>query len=195
MPNWCYNDLTITGKPKMINKLLKQVKSDEQEFDFNNVIPMPNGVDWYSWCIDNWGTKWNACDVTVSGDWEEGEVNIYLETAWSPPEPVFRKLAEQNPTLTFIHKTYEEGMSFYGTLKYKGKRVEVLEEGSFTSDTPCAIYESYMGDSYHHYCNECHEHFECEGEVAHVCPDCKEELDKEDTELWKEELHEEVIAN
>ena len=43
---------------------------------------------WYRWAIDNWGTKWNACNVSV------GKSSIYLDTAWSFPAPIFAKLSE-----------------------------------------------------------------------------------------------------
>lgn len=43
---------------------------------------------WYNWSIENWGTKWNACDVSV------GKKSIYLNTAWSFPTPIFEKLIE-----------------------------------------------------------------------------------------------------
>ena len=43
---------------------------------------------WYDWCVANWGTKWNACEVQVS------DYTIEFSTAWAFAEPVMRKLAE-----------------------------------------------------------------------------------------------------
>jgi len=31
MPNWCNNEVIITGKPKMLNKLLKQIATTASE--------------------------------------------------------------------------------------------------------------------------------------------------------------------
>ena len=45
-------------------------------------------ADWYSWCIDNWGTKWSACDAVRDGS------TMFFRTAWSWPEPIINKLAE-----------------------------------------------------------------------------------------------------
>lgn len=198
MPNWCFNELEVTGKPKMISKLLKQIETTEHEvlnpdeatlFDFNKVIPMPDYEkdNWYSWRTTNWGTKWNANDVCMYGDWENGGITIQFETAWSPPEPVFAKLAEQNPSLTLVLKTYEEGMSFYATIKYKGKRVKVIEQGNFNDETPCDVYFNYTGDSYHHWCRECDERFECDGDVSHVCPECEAKVTNTENNLWEGE--------
>lgn len=56
---------------------------------------------WYGWCINNWGTKWNACDVSVL---EDGDNLVYMfDTAWDIPTPVLRKLSEEYPDAKFIH--------------------------------------------------------------------------------------------
>lgn len=48
---------------------------------------------WYEWCYDNWGTKWNACDVY----W--GEYEVSFSTAWSPVTDLVKKLAEKFPSV------------------------------------------------------------------------------------------------
>jgi hypothetical protein len=45
---------------------------------------------WYEWCIHNWGTKWNACEVSLSEFPEYLEYKF--ETAWDAPRPVFAAL-------------------------------------------------------------------------------------------------------
>ncbi len=42
MPNYCQNKLTLKGKET--KKLLNFIKSQEREFDFSNVIPMPPSI-------------------------------------------------------------------------------------------------------------------------------------------------------
>jgi len=66
--------------------------------------------DWYSWSVQNWGTKWDACDVEV----EEGEdeVRIFFTTAWDYPQPIFDKLIEMFPDETFSGRCEEEGHNF-----------------------------------------------------------------------------------
>jgi hypothetical protein len=58
--------------------------------------------DWYSWSVERWGTKWNACRVEIDdASIECGSIEITFETAWSAPEPVLRKMVEMFPKLTF----------------------------------------------------------------------------------------------
>jgi hypothetical protein len=48
------------------------------------------GVDnWYDWACNNWGTKWNAYSVELSGDNE-----ITFETAWATPYNVMKRLSD-----------------------------------------------------------------------------------------------------
>lgn len=41
MPNWVQNDICLHGKEKDIKKVLELVKSEESEFDFNKLVPIP----------------------------------------------------------------------------------------------------------------------------------------------------------
>lgn len=47
---------------------------------------------WYDWCIDNWGTKWDACDIYDDMLDTDGFLEFY--TAWSMPENVYGMMAE-----------------------------------------------------------------------------------------------------
>lgn len=47
---------------------------------------------WYEWCIDNWGTKWNAMETRI-----ESDDTISFQTAWNAPMPVMRRLSEMYP--------------------------------------------------------------------------------------------------
>lgn len=58
--------------------------------------------DWYSWSCENWGTKWNACRTEISekclnNTW----VEIRFDTAWAAPSPIFRRMFEMFPNLSF----------------------------------------------------------------------------------------------
>jgi hypothetical protein len=71
-----------------------------------------SGRGWYDWNVTNWGTKWDACDTYV-GRTDELNASISFQTAWSPPEPIFRAIAEQFPNLTF-DISYEEEQGWGG---------------------------------------------------------------------------------
>ena len=66
--------------------------------------------DWYSWSIENWGTKWDACDVDVEED--EDEVRIFFTTAWDYPQPIFDKLIQMFPECPMSGRCEEEGHNF-----------------------------------------------------------------------------------
>lgn len=80
----------------------------------------------YEWCVQHWGTKWNAnCD---KGGWNfsptAATALLSFSTAWSPPMPVIAALAARFPQLTVQLRYYEAGVGFSGRLTYrKGKLV------------------------------------------------------------------------
>lgn len=74
--------------------------------------------DWYDWNIANWGTKWSPTVysvktvATTSLGWSITAIS--MDSAWSPPEGLIRKLSYLHQSLGFI-LTYEEGgMGFLG---------------------------------------------------------------------------------
>jgi hypothetical protein len=109
-------------------------------FSFEKIIPMPEdcfrenlgeaerkecatkGIpNWYDWCCENWGTKWDcseveidqiACTTTSKYSW----VTYRFQTAWDAPHPVIAKLKADWPDLAFyggyVHEGYEGCGSF-----------------------------------------------------------------------------------
>jgi len=45
MPNWITNILTINADEKMVQKILSEIKSEESQFDFNKIVPMPSELE------------------------------------------------------------------------------------------------------------------------------------------------------
>lgn len=64
-------------------------------------------ADWYSWCVDTWGTKWGCYDAQTD------EHGSSFNTAWCPPLPVIKELAIKTGK-TLEMKYYEEGCDFIG---------------------------------------------------------------------------------
>jgi hypothetical protein len=116
MPNHCSNQLTLDSGEDILQVLspyltLQDDQDEEYTFDFNKIIPEPKPEleDWYGWRLANWGTKWEGYEGMVNQD----QTAFSFITAWSPPIPIIRKLAEltgQKFVLTYI----EEGMFFCG---------------------------------------------------------------------------------
>ena len=85
--------------------------------------------NWYEWCNENWGTKWNACDVDIARD-ETGTTEIRFDTAWSPPDGIMDAipgLISDLPGVSVLWKWAEE-QGYYGGI------VEMNADGIVRSD-------------------------------------------------------------
>ena len=67
---------------------------------------------WYDWNIDNWGTKWNACNPLVTVALDYTEVTISFDTAWSAPIPVIRKIAQMFPDFSGTFNWADEDFGY-----------------------------------------------------------------------------------
>ena len=94
---------------------IEQHKNDKGEVVWET-FNFPDGTNddrWYHWCIDNWGTKWDACDKSIEmSDYDSLEITF--NTAWSPPEGIVEKLREKYPDLSFQCFYDEPGMEASG---------------------------------------------------------------------------------
>lgn len=61
-------------------------------------------VNWYDWSTEHWGTKWNVVNTEWYGD------TLVFSTAWSTCQPIFEKLSELFPTLSFDITYCDEDM-------------------------------------------------------------------------------------
>ena len=113
MPNWTENNVLFVGKKEQLKTLKTMLKSKDNDFDFNNIVPMPKNIfrgllgreeeekygknNWYHWSIDNWGTKWNSVDTTVE---ENGSTLSYnFMTAWDCPREIVNALMRMRKTI------------------------------------------------------------------------------------------------
>lgn len=153
MPNWTFNSLHIEGAEADLRAFLEAVKCQDEIFEFNRIIPMPELLkhtgtgyqtldgkevhewyfigneaallfndksvrrftpeeeatlkelghrSWYTWSNEHWGTKWNACRAELAEDCaKQGHIEIRFETAWAAPLPVFERMFEMFPKLSF----------------------------------------------------------------------------------------------
>ena len=91
----------------------KNPKTGEVIFETYNFPDGTNDDRWYSWCVDNWDTKWEASEVEFECDDSE-ILTVTFDTAWSPPEGVMRKLREKFPDVSFSCFYDEPGMESAG---------------------------------------------------------------------------------
>lgn len=147
MPNYCNNTLYIEGNRHTINKIIDFVKSEENVFDFDNIVPMPKDIfrgnigpdemktygksNWYDWSIENWGTKWNSIDAVEDDDC------IDFLTAWSPCDPVIAALAAMFPTMRFTYTFYETGCGFCGERVYENGNLIFNYDGDYSENPAC----------------------------------------------------------
>ena len=128
MPNWCNNNIEITGPAKTINAVWTAAQVEDSGL-LNAMVPMPvelkdtvkgsNGdaVNWYDWAVTNWGTKW---DVSLEGleFWDNENLTAtitgYFDSAWAPPIEAYNRFLEANPDFTITGSYYEMGCDFAG---------------------------------------------------------------------------------
>ena len=77
---------------------------------FNRLIPIPTNIFqgdlsveeekkygeencWYRWQINNWGTKWDACEVEIQM-YDDDVMGIMFQTAWNAPLPYMQEFAK-----------------------------------------------------------------------------------------------------
>ena len=113
MPNWCDNQITITGPNSVIDKIEKIV-TEEKDGDglLNYFHPMPKQLEdttspsssadkpqpmvegfdcWYDWRCENWSTKWDVNEFYgvdrqhLNDSLDESTISFGFSSAWSPP--------------------------------------------------------------------------------------------------------------
>ena len=87
--------------------------------------------NWYDFCVDEWGTKWDvqfdSCEVSDDGLELEGS----FESAWAPPIGVYDALVNEGYEVEAYY--YEPGMCFVG--KYDNGDDDYYEYGGENSNT------------------------------------------------------------
>jgi hypothetical protein len=130
MPNWCNNRLTIAHKDAdVIDNLMAQIRAGDGNL-FQFIKPMPDNIfrgalgdderkeceskgipNWYDWSVSNWGTKWDACNMSWS-QLDDHTLEFDFDSAWSPPFGVYEALAEQEFEVEAYYVEY--GMMYAG---------------------------------------------------------------------------------
>ena len=142
MPNWCSNSVEIyhddpatleraraafnDGRlldefipvPKDLQIVSGRCGADDNpeqialELAQKNNIDVHGYKDWYDFCVNEWGTKW---DVGADGNPAQdipGGLMLGFDSAWSPPVAAYDKLEGLGFRIRAMY--YEPGMGFAG---------------------------------------------------------------------------------
>lgn len=94
---------------------------------------------WFEWCVENWGTKWNAYSQDDSRNTSD---TIFFQTAWSAPIPVLVALSKKFPTVNFVFAYADEDSGAnvaHGVIK-EGEFVELVKPENYSAEA----YEVYF---------------------------------------------------
>ena len=144
MPNWCDNQITITGPNSVIDKIEKIVKADDTHENtglLNFFKPMPKELEgttspsssakkpqpmvegfdnWYDWRVENWGTKWELCEFYgvdrqhLNDSLDESIISFGFSSAWAPPINAYEQFLRDNENCSLKAYYYEGGCDFMG---------------------------------------------------------------------------------
>jgi len=117
MPNWCTNVATINhGDKTLIDAIEIELKKDEPKL-FQMLRPRSVEFEeqWYTWNIDNWGTKWEASIYNFERI-DDYNIKINFDSAWSPPIALYEYLFENGYDTTAYYE--EGGMAFCGKYEF-----------------------------------------------------------------------------
>ena len=135
MPNWCDNQITITGPNSVIDKIEKIVKEEKDTDGLLNYFhpmpkqledttspsssadkpqPMVEGFDcWYDWRVEKWSTKWEVCEF-YGVDRQGDTISFGFSSAWSPPIGAYEQFLVDNEDCSLKAYYYEGGCDFMG---------------------------------------------------------------------------------
>jgi hypothetical protein len=140
MPNWCNNTVELSHEnPEM---MARAVKSFNDGSFLNEFVPVPADLNitagresdenaqkaledkekanlekygyanWYDYCVNEWGTKWDIEPYEPVSLQEDGRLTMSVDSAWSPPTQAYEKLVDLGFSVRAYY--YESGMGFCG---------------------------------------------------------------------------------
>ena len=122
-------------------------KTELKALDFAQFL-YPDGVDGakcrMGWCIDHWGTKWNACFVAALKIVIQRAVNLVknnFDTAWSPMSTeLIVAMKKQFPRKTFIMNLVSLDVDFMALLMMMERYSLIAIWRMMTSGQPSISY-------------------------------------------------------
>lgn len=108
MPNWCSNNIVITGNSDSLSKIKRVIEENTNRGLFDSLVGhLPSGMteedyqkNWYDINCERWGCKWDVeidfyWDSEIDFEKDNGFIHLYIDTAWSPCNGFLRLLSEK----------------------------------------------------------------------------------------------------
>jgi len=138
MPNWCNNNISISGPVETIRQLWEDANLEGEAGGLlNAMVPMPEELrettkgsgdelqiekydgftNWYDWSVARWGTKWDVSteglEFTDNGD-GTAMIEGWFESAWAPPIEAYNRFLDDMDNCSLEASYHEPGMDFAG---------------------------------------------------------------------------------
>jgi hypothetical protein len=173
MPNWCNNTLEIThSDPAMIERARVAFKEgrlleefcpvteslhlvagcvgdpDEQkklEEDTARNLEVHGYGNWYDYCVNEWGTKWDVGgdDYNAPQDIPNGLIMTF-DSAWAPPCAAYEKMMDLGFSIRATY--YEPGMCFAGI--WEDGNDDFYEIGGMSANEVEDLLPEFLDESY-----------------------------------------------
>ena len=140
MSNYITNVLSVFGEESELANIINSVKPtddfESENFSIENYYPTGD-EDWYNWRIDNWGTKWDAFEVSEYYD-DSDNFKIAFFTANATPIGALIKLSELFPNVEVSCIYSGDDFGIYCG-EYSIKNGEVVNSNHYIKPTPVSI--------------------------------------------------------
>ncbi len=143
MPNWCINQVVITGDKDNLDYLQKT------KFSFQKFIPCPKVLldttdssrneeqmkdnekrygfrSWYDWKYAKWGTKWDRSEYEANRI-NDKTLSLTFHTAWGMPLEIFQYVSKRYDVKIEVEYDIELANGAGKAVFEKGKMVNVEE--------------------------------------------------------------------
>ena len=154
---WCDNNITLEGPAEKLAFFISKLENQEGDGLLSAFYPTPDSkiqqlregeecylhelhpdkdvpLDqaWYYWRVHNWGTKWDVpySEISWSKSEKGEEIDIFFQSAWSPPVGWLDTVATLNPDITFTIEFSELGCWFAGRHVWKNGKVVEANDGT-----------------------------------------------------------------
>jgi hypothetical protein len=100
--------------------------------------------NWYDFCINEWGTKWDVGGTDEPAADIPGGLMLSFQSAWAPPCDAYTKLMELGFSIRAMY--YEPGMAFAGI--WDNGDDEYFEYGGMSSEQIRAAIDPDLDEAY-----------------------------------------------